>query len=127
VPAQPYRPRDPHASVLTQLLSTHLDAFIDRAEQGPGAPGLPRLVQRQLRALIDCGDPTRGFVLLKCPTCREPRAVPFSCKARLCSSCGGRRMNEQAAHLVDRVLPLAPYRQWVLTLPWELARAVATG
>ncbi|MFT7581192.1 MAG: hypothetical protein ACI9MR_002866 [Myxococcota bacterium] len=34
-------------------------------------------------------------------------------------------MNEQAYHLVDRVLPRAPYRQWVLTLPWELARAVA--
>jgi hypothetical protein len=34
-------------------------------------------------------------------------------------------MNEQAAHLVDRVLPVAPYRQWVLTLPSELARAVA--
>ncbi len=34
-------------------------------------------------------------------------------------------MNEQAAHLVDRVLPLAPYRQWVLTLPGELARVVA--
>ncbi len=34
-------------------------------------------------------------------------------------------MNEQAAHLVDRVLPQAPYRQWVLTLPGELARVVA--
>ncbi len=34
-------------------------------------------------------------------------------------------MSEQAAHLVDRVLPRTPYRQWVLTLPWELARAVA--
>ena len=34
-------------------------------------------------------------------------------------------MNEQAAHLVDRVLPHVPYRQWVLTLPGELARVVA--
>ena len=34
-------------------------------------------------------------------------------------------MNEQACHLVDRVLPRAPYRQWVLTLPPELARRVA--
>lgn len=34
-------------------------------------------------------------------------------------------MNEQAAHLVDRVLPHVPYRQWVLTLPRELARVVA--
>lgn len=34
-------------------------------------------------------------------------------------------MNEHAAHLVDRVLPRTPFRQWVVTLPWELARAVA--
>jgi len=34
-------------------------------------------------------------------------------------------MNEQAAQLVDRVLPRCPYRQWVLTLPSPLARAVA--
>ena len=35
-------------------------------------------------------------------------------------------MAEQAYHLVDRVLPRRiPYRLWVLTLPWELARAVA--
>jgi len=34
-------------------------------------------------------------------------------------------MNEQAAHLLDRVLPHVPYRQWVLTLPGELARVVA--
>lgn len=34
-------------------------------------------------------------------------------------------MNEQAAHLVDRVLPNVPYRQWVVTLPGDLARAVA--
>ena len=125
MPPQPYRPRDPTASVITQLLSTHLDAFLDRAEEGPGARGVPRFVRRQLRAMIDCGDPTHGFVRLACTTCQVSRAVPFSCKARLCSSCAGRRMNEQAAHLLDRVLPVAPYRQWVLTLPSELARAVA--
>ena len=34
-------------------------------------------------------------------------------------------MNEQAAYLVDRVLPHVPHRQWVLTLPGELARVVA--
>jgi len=40
----------------------------------------------------------------------------FSCKARaVCSSCGGRRMAERAAHLVEAVLPAVPVRQWVLT------------
>jgi hypothetical protein len=46
--------------------------------------------------------------------------VAFSCKGRVCPSCWARRTAETAADLVDRVLPEAPYRQWVLTFPWEL-------
>ena len=34
-------------------------------------------------------------------------------------------MADTAAHLVDRVLPVAPYRQWVLTFPWSLRLALA--
>lgn len=106
------------------LLRDHLDTFIEQT-QADGGRGVPAFVVRQLRAMIDCGDLTRGFLRLECTSCRGPRIVPFSCKARLCPSCAGRRMSEQAFHLVDRVLPRAPYRQWVLTLPWDLARAVA--
>jgi hypothetical protein len=29
-------------------------------------------------------------------------------------------MAELAAHLVDRVLPHVPMRQWVLSMPWAL-------
>jgi hypothetical protein len=104
-------------------LRDHLDDFIARCDDDHRP--LPRFVERQLRALTTCGDLTHGFVRLECTRCRGPRVVPFSCKVRLCPSCAGRRMNEQAAHLVDRVLPHVPYRQWVLTLPGELARVVA--
>ncbi len=124
LPAQPYQPRDTQNSVLVGLLREHLDAFVLHS-CADGGPGLPAFVERQLRAMIECGDFTRGFVRLECSKCRGPRIVPFSCKTRLCPSCAGRRMSEHACHLVDRVLPRAPYRQWVLTLPWELARAVA--
>jgi hypothetical protein len=44
--------------------------------------------------------------------------VAFSCKGRgFCPSCGARRMHDTAAHLVTRVLPRVPVRQWVLSLP----------
>jgi hypothetical protein len=29
-------------------------------------------------------------------------------------------MAQSGAHLVDNVLPKAPYRQWVLSFPWPL-------
>jgi Transposase zinc-binding domain len=52
--------------------------------------------------------------------------VPFSCKGRgWCPSCGGRRMTERAAHLVDAVLPRVPVRQWVLTVPYRLRYRLA--
>ena len=38
---------------------------------------------------------------------------PSSCKGRgICPACIVRRMSDTAAHLVDRVLPEAPMRQW---------------
>ncbi|MBI1726531.1 MAG: transposase zinc-binding domain-containing protein, partial [Candidatus Rokubacteria bacterium] len=49
-----------------------------------------------------------------------------SCKGRAwCPSCGGRRMTERAAHLVDAVLPWVPVRQWVLTVPYRLRYQMA--
>src|SRR4030095_9431038 len=34
----------------------------------------------------------------------------------VCPYCGGRRMAETAVHLVDRVFPIVPVRQWVFAL-----------
>lgn len=43
----------------------------------------------------------------------------------VCPSCGGRRMAERAAHLVDHVIPDVPVRQWVLSLPRRLRYRLA--
>src|SRR5438093_1366740 len=49
-----------------------------------------------------------------------------SCKSRgICPSCGGRRMADTAAHLVDHVIPDVPVRQWVLSPPHALRYRVA--
>ncbi|MBU1512379.1 transposase, partial [Myxococcota bacterium] len=53
------------------------------------------------------------------------RLVAFSCKGRLCPSCWAKRAADTAAHLVDRVLPEATYRQWVLSFPWEARLFIA--
>jgi hypothetical protein len=47
--------------------------------------------------------------------------VSYSCKGRgVCPSCNGRRMAQTAAHLVDRVIPPVPVRQWVISVPKRL-------
>ena len=106
--ARIYTARDPSESALVTLLRDHLDAFIAAADSDDPTWRLPGFVERVLRAIIPCGDLNHGFVRLECTACRGPRVVPCSCKGRLCLSCAGRRMNEQAAHLVDRVLPKNP-------------------
>ena len=85
-----------------------------------GAP-VARFVEREIRAYLECGVLDHGFIRVHCVACGHDRLVAFSCKGSgLCPSCGGRRMADTAARLVERVLPEVPIRQWVLTLPYPL-------
>jgi hypothetical protein len=87
----------------------------------PRRPSLPRYVALAFEGYLGCGDLARGFLRCHCDGCGHDVLVAFWCKGRgLCPSCGARRMCNGAAMLVDRVLPNAPLRQWVLSLPFEL-------
>ncbi|MEM6675860.1 MAG: transposase zinc-binding domain-containing protein [Planctomycetota bacterium] len=87
---------------------------------------MPRYVEQELRGVLACGDSAYGFCRIHCPHCSADLLVPFSCNGRaFCPSCGGRRMPEPAANLVDRVLPFVPVRQWVLSVPWALRLRMA--
>lgn len=60
----------------------------------------PRFVEREFRRFLRCGIFAHGFLRVHCDACGCDRLVPFSCKGRgFCSSCGGRRMADTAAHL----------------------------
>ncbi len=118
-----YRPRDPRKSVVFRVLRDHLAAFKDRVEAAERP--MPGFVERQLGALLLCGDPRCGVAKIRCDCCGANGAVPFTCGTDICPSCYGRRMAETAAHLVDRVLPFVPIRQWVLTFPPPLRYLLA--
>ena len=67
---------------------------------------------------LACGILAHGFARVRCTSCGEELLVAFSCKGRgFCPSCTTRRMQGTATHLLDRVLPYVPMRQWVLSLP----------
>ena len=96
-------------------------------DEHPDGRGLAGHVERELRAYLDCGLLQRGFARVQCRECRDEILVAFSCRGRgVCPSCTARRMCDTAAHLVDRVVPRVPVRQWVVTFPrrvrWHLAR-----
>jgi len=116
-----YRRREPEKTALHAVVRANLETLLEEARgRSEGGYGYPGFVEKEFRRYLDCGLLAHGFSRLRCPTCGFERLVAFSCKGRLCPSCWARRMAETAADLVDRVLPQAPYRQWVLTFPWEL-------
>ncbi len=119
-----YRPRHPEESILYRVVAENLESFLVR-QQDRGRM-VPRFVEKELRAFLDCGILDRGFVRVHCDSCGMDRVVPNSCKCRgFCLSCGGRRMADTAAHLVDRVFPEVPVRHWVLSVPFPLRYRLA--
>jgi hypothetical protein len=121
-----YQPRHVEASVLHGVIRDHLDDFLCAASDRTGGAGLPEFIAREFREFLTCGVLAHGFARVRCERCAFEHLVPFSCKGRgFCPSCGGRRMTERAAHLVDEVVPPVPVRQWVLTLPYRLRYLMA--
>jgi hypothetical protein len=119
-----YERRRPEESVLYGVVQRELETFLARARERERPA--PRFVERELRSYLACGILAYGFVRVHCDACGLDRVVAFSCKGRgFCPSCGGRRMADTAAHLIDRVLPEVPVRQWVLSLPFALRYRLA--
>jgi hypothetical protein len=117
---------EPADSVLYRVIESHLEPFLTQTAGGADGRGLPAFVRREFEAYLRCGTLAHGFARVRCEGCAFERLVPFSCKGRgFCPSCGGRRMTEHGAHLVEAVLPRVPVRQWVLTLPYRLRYRLA--
>ena len=125
--ADVYVPRSPTSGVLYGVVRTHLADFLAAVDARTDGSGLPPFVTAEFRKFLRCGVLAHGFARVRCGDCAFERLVPFSCKGRaICPSCGGRRMAERAAHLVDHVLPAdVPVRQWVLSVPHRLRYRLA--
>ncbi|XYH96289.1 transposase zinc-binding domain-containing protein [Sorangium sp. So ce1128] len=106
--------------MLYKLVQEHIDVFLESADERY-EKGLPRYVVEEFQSYLRCGIFAHGFTRCHCDSCGHDLLVAFSCKRRgICPSCSSRRMCNEAAHLVDRVLPNVPIRQWVLSLSYEL-------
>jgi hypothetical protein len=101
-----YVPRSPTTSVLYGIVRAHWSDFAAEVRARTEGDGLPAFVTSAFRKFLRCGVLAHGFARVRCADCAFERLVPFSCKGRgVCPSCGGRRMAERAAHLVEHVFP----------------------
>ena len=114
--------------MLYKVIADHLATFLASFEADPDATGLPAYVEREFYDYLQCGILAHGFLRLGCDTCHKELLLPFSCKRRgFCPSCAGRRMAQRAAHLVERVIPWVPTRQWVVSVPVPLRYWMASS
>ena len=105
-------------------MSGHLETFLAQLQVTDRQ--LPRHVEQEMRAYLECGIPAYGFLRVRCEDCGESRVVAFFCRKRgFCPSCMGRRMADTAARLTEEVLPLVPVRQWVISFPYEIRYRLA--
>jgi len=120
----PYEQRKPEETLLYQLIEQYYPELKTTMED-QGRP-LPMYVQEEFDAYLKCGRLEHGFLRVQCESCHQEILLPYSCKRRgFCPSCCGMRMVESAAHLVDKVLPHQPMRQWVLSFPYPLRLLLA--
>src|SRR5215813_5775830 len=123
-----YEPRDPSQTLLYQVVADHLETFLASLDADPDARGLPAYVAREFYDYLQCGVLAHGFLRLGCDTCPRELLLAFSCKRRgFCPSCAGRRMAQTATHLVERVIPWVPTRQWVVSVPIQLRYWMASS
>jgi hypothetical protein len=108
--APPYVRHRPEQTLLYQLIAEYYPRFV--AQCALEGRVLPDYVWQEFEDYLKCGRLEHGFLRVCCDTCHAEHLVAFSCKHRgFCPSCGARRMAENAALLVDGVIPHQPMRQ----------------
>jgi hypothetical protein len=73
----------------------------------------------EVEKMLGCGDPSQGFSTYICLNCGEQLSVPFSCKSRVCSSCGKAHADAWSGELVGRLWNVS-HRHVTFTVPAEL-------
>ena len=72
-----------------------------------------------MEKMLDCKNPKNGFATYLCLDCGEDKKVPFTCKSRICSSCGKKYADEWAEELSGRLWNVG-HRHITFTIPEEL-------
>jgi hypothetical protein len=73
----------------------------------------------EVEKMLGCGDLAKGYATYICLNCGETQRVCFSCKSRVCSSCGKVHADEWAAQMSSRMFNVT-HRHITFTISDEL-------
>lgn len=74
---------------------------------------------KEVEKMLGCGDPQKGFATYLCLDCGTEKRVAFSCKSRICSSCGKVHADKWSEQLSSRLWNVT-HRHMTFTLPSDL-------
>lgn len=74
---------------------------------------------KEVEKMIECGSLEKGYLVFKCEACGEEHKVGFSCKSRLCTSCGKKRTEDWVLKFSNKISTVN-HRHMVFTIPEEL-------
>lgn len=80
---------------------------------------LRQVVIENVERFRNCRKSQNGYKVYQCPECGTKKYVPFTCKSRLCTSCGTKVANEWADQIYHKLLKV-PHRHVVFTIPERL-------
>lgn len=78
-----------------------------------------KVCDNEATKLMRCKDENYGHILYECPDCGEQKRVPFTCKSRLCTSCGKIKTDEWQNEIKETLYNIR-HRHVVFTVPEEL-------
>lgn len=76
-------------------------------------------VIKEVEKMLNCCNQKNGFATYICPNCGEIKKIPFSCKSKICSSCGKKHTDIWSNELSKTLLNI-PHLHFVLTVSDKL-------
>ena len=107
-----YTPKYHQDRLYYNIFKNHWSEFVAIYEQRFSSKYGP-LEEYQINTVekfIRCGDPKHGFAYVECPNCHESFFVPFSCKTRVCNSCGEKHSLDENADPITYPLVRVNFR-----------------
>ena len=120
--------RDPSRTVLYKVIADPSPDLSRLADAVPMPKVCPPMSNVNFTTTCNAASWPMAFSAWDADTCKHEMLLAFSCKRRgFCPSCAGRWMAQTAAHLVERVIPWVPTRQWVVSVPMPLRYWMASS
>ena len=114
---------NPAENLLYRVVTRHLETFL--ARQRERDRNVPGFVESEFRSFLDCGVLARGFIRVHCSAAHWTVWLGSVAKGGVFAIAVVGGWRDTAAHLVYRIFPRVPVRQWVLSFPHALRYRLA--